>query len=51
MQANEATENFNQDMKAYTDLSDVQKAEVSEAMAKFDDELEGLESVLVCAIA
>jgi len=51
LQANEATENFNQDMKAYTDLSDVQKAEVSEAMAKFDDELEGLESVLVCAIA
>lgn len=51
IRANETAENFNQDMKAYTDLSDVQKAEVSEAMAKFDDELEGLESVLVCAIA
>tara|TARA_R110000851_G_scaffold176731_3_gene323432 strand:+ start:798 stop:2288 length:1491 start_codon:yes stop_codon:yes gene_type:complete len=51
LQDSDGLENHNRDMAAYANLSDVQKAEVSEAMSKFDDELEGLESVLVCSIA
>ena len=51
LQNSERLEDHNRDMAAYANLSDVQKAEVLQAMSKFDDELEGLESVLVCSIA
>ena len=51
LQSNEILDNHNRDMAAYANLSDAQKGEVSAMIDKFDEELEGLESVLVCALA
>jgi|TARA_R110000796_G_scaffold138319_1_gene254427 hypothetical protein len=47
----ELTEDYNRSIMDYNALDDIQKGETVAIMKGFDDELEGLESIVACSIA